>query len=96
MDADMLATATHRFRRSAASRSRPGFGLGLALVEGLVTGAGGELRLCHAGRHQRFGQPYPIACQHGDEMTVTVLLPTGAVPAAPPASPSAGVAAGTR
>jgi signal transduction histidine kinase len=96
MDADMLATATHRFSRSAASRSRPGFGLGLALVEGLVTRAGGELRLCYAGLHQRFGHPCPIPCQHGDEMTVTVLLPTEAVPAARPAPLAEGEAARIR
>jgi two-component system, OmpR family, sensor kinase len=86
MNPDMLATATHRFSRSPASRSRPGFGLGLSLVEGLVTGAGGELRLCYAGTHQRYGQNYPLACQHGDEMTVTVLLPAQPGPAARPAA----------
>jgi signal transduction histidine kinase len=85
MDPDLLATATHRFSRSAASRSRPGFGLGLALVEGLVTGAGGELRLCCRGTHQRFGHPDPLPCRHGDEMTVTVLLPAQPAPAPRPA-----------
>jgi two-component system, OmpR family, sensor kinase len=95
MDPEMLAIATHRFSRSAASRSRPGFGLGLALVEGLVTAAGGELRLCYAGTHQRSGHPYPIACQHGDEMTVTVLLPAQPAPAARPAPSCEGEAAGT-
>ncbi len=49
MDPDFLASGTHRFSRSPASRSRPDFGLGLALVEGLVTEAGGELRLCCRG-----------------------------------------------
>jgi signal transduction histidine kinase len=87
MDPDLLATATHRFSRSAASRSRPGSGLGLALVEGLVTRAGGELRLCYAGSHQRFGHPYAVDCQHGAEMTVTVLLPTHPSHAADPALP---------
>jgi signal transduction histidine kinase len=87
MEPDMLAAATQRFSRSAASRSRPGFGLGLALVEGLVTGAGGELRLCCRGTHQRFGRPAPVACQHGHEMTVTVLLPA---PPPPPLHPAAG------
>jgi two-component system OmpR family sensor kinase len=77
MDPSMLATATHRFSRSPASRSRPGFGLGLSLVEGIVSRAGGELRLCSAGTHQRFGHSYPTACQHSEAMTVTVLLPHG-------------------
>ena len=46
----MLATATRRFARSAESRPREGFGLGLSLVEAIVLGAGGELRLCFAGQ----------------------------------------------
>lgn len=75
MDPDLLATATRRFTRSAASRSRPGFGLGLSLVEAIVASADGELRLCYAGTHQRFGRPLPVACQHGEAMTITVLLP---------------------
>lgn len=75
MDPDMLATATHRFSRSAASRSRPGFGLGLSLVRGIVSRAGGELRLCYAETHQRFGHSYATPCQHTQAMTVTVLLP---------------------
>ena len=84
MDAELLATATRRFTRSAASRSREGFGLGLSLVESLVTRAGGELRLCSGGRHERYGLapasgegPAAAPCGHGDEMTVTVLLPPG-------------------
>ncbi|MCW2804831.1 MAG: ATP-binding region, ATPase domain protein [Propionibacteriaceae bacterium] len=75
MDAALLATATHRFTRAAESRSRPGFGLGLSLVEAIVTHADGELRLCYAGTHQRFGRLHPARCEHGDEMAVTVLLP---------------------
>jgi signal transduction histidine kinase len=75
MDAALLATATHRFTRAAESRSRPGFGLGLSLVEAIVTHADGELRLCYAGTHQRFGRLQPARCEHGDEMAVTVLLP---------------------
>ena len=42
----------------------------------LVTGAGGELRLCHGGRHATFGRPAPAPCTHGPAMTVTVLLAT--------------------
>jgi signal transduction histidine kinase len=90
MDAGMLAAATQRFTRSAASRSRPGFGLGLSLVEAIVSHAGGELRLCYAGTHQRFGHPYPVACRHSDEMTVTVLLPTYTRSTAPAAGPTPG------
>ncbi len=75
MDPAMLATATRRFARSAESRPREGFGLGLALVESIVTGAGGELRLCFGGVHERFGQTTAGPCGHDDAMTVTVLLP---------------------
>lgn len=77
---DLLATATGRFTRSAEARSRPGSGLGLALVEQLVVAAGGELRLCHDGTHWSAGQPAPVPCDHDDAMTVTVLLPA-ALPA---------------
>ena len=75
MDPDLLAGATERFTRSAAARSRPGAGLGLSLVEQMVTHAGGELRLCHAGHHSSHGWPHPeVACDHGDAMTATVIL----------------------
>lgn len=77
MDAELLATATRRFTRAASSRSRAGFGLGLSLVEALVARAGGQLRLCSGGRHQKYGAAGPdeVACTHDDAMTVTVLLP---------------------
>ena len=45
MSSELLATATRRFHRAPEARSRPGSGLGLSIVEELVTGAGGELRL---------------------------------------------------
>lgn len=75
MDAAMLATATHRFARAAESRTREGFGLGLSLVESIVARAGGELRLCHDGVHERFGTLRDVPCDHDSSMTVTVLLP---------------------
>jgi signal transduction histidine kinase len=75
MPASLLATATQRFARAEEARSRPGAGLGLALVAALVTGAGGELRLCHGGHHACEGRPAPVPCGHGSAMTVTVLLP---------------------
>jgi signal transduction histidine kinase len=81
MDAKMLAAATRRFSRSVESRSQPGFGLGLSVVEAIVSAAAGELRLCYAGTHQSFGHLHSAPCEHGDEMTVTVLLPhTNAAP----------------
>jgi len=71
----LLARATGRFTRSDEARSRPGAGLGLALVEQLVIAAGGELRLCASGHHARHGGPVPVECDHDASMTVTVLLP---------------------
>ena len=75
MEPALLATATGRFTRASEARSRPGAGLGLALVDGLVARAGGELRLCHAGHHHPSGSVESgVRCDHGPEMTVTVLL----------------------
>lgn len=75
MDAHLLATATRRFTRAPESRTRPGYGLGLSLVERIVTDAGGELRLCFAGEHQSTGHTTREPCTHGPAMTVTALLP---------------------
>ncbi|MCK9824437.1 ATP-binding protein [Nocardioides cavernae] len=79
----LLATATHRFARAEEARARPGSGLGLSLVDALVTEADGELRLCHDGRHASTGRPAAPRCAHGPEMTVTVLLPTVLLPTEP-------------
>ncbi|MFC4785832.1 ATP-binding protein [Nocardioides sp. MAHUQ-72] len=87
MEPALLATATRRFTRSAGSRSREGFGLGLSLVESLVNRAGGELRLCSGGHHERYGAASGVPCEHDDRMTVTVLLPAvrSSSPTHPPA-----------
>lgn len=75
MPAELLEAATQRFARAPEARSRPGAGLGLSLVEALVVGRGGGLRLCSGGRHVRHGGAAEVACAHDDRMTVTVLLP---------------------
>jgi two-component system OmpR family sensor kinase len=75
MDAALLSTATQRFARAPEARPRPGAGLGLSLVDSIVTNAGGQLRLCSHGRHQRFGADFEVDCDHDERMTVTVLLP---------------------
>ena len=75
MPPDLLAQATRRFSRAPEARSRPGSGLGLALVEHLVTRVGGEVRLCHGGHHASSGTPADVPCLHDDRMTATVLLP---------------------
>ncbi|HWJ80629.1 MAG TPA: HAMP domain-containing sensor histidine kinase [Nocardioides sp.] len=77
---DLLGRATARFTRASDARSRPGTGLGLALVEQLVTEAGGELRLCAGGDHAAWGPPAPVPCDHGGEMTATVLLRAASPP----------------
>lgn len=77
MPPDLLGEATRRFSRAPEARSRPGSGLGLALVEHLVVRSGGELRLCHGGHHAATGSPADVPCRHDDRMTVTVLLPLG-------------------
>jgi signal transduction histidine kinase len=83
MDADLLATATERFTRADDARSRPGAGLGLALVETLVLGAGGRLRLCAHGTHRGVGPATSLPCEHDERMTVTVLLPQVSPPPDP-------------
>ncbi|MGH3425034.1 MAG: sensor histidine kinase, partial [Nocardioidaceae bacterium] len=75
MDPETLAVAPQRFARSPGARSRPGSGLGLALVESALVQLDGGLRLCFDGRHETFGHPFALACEHGPRMTVTVLLP---------------------
>jgi signal transduction histidine kinase len=75
MPPDLLETATRRFARAEDARGRPGAGLGLAVVESLVTSAGGALRLCHDGHHTTHGREVAVGCDHGRGMTVTALLP---------------------
>jgi two-component system OmpR family sensor kinase len=80
MPADLLIQATRRFSRAAEARSRPGAGLGLSIVEQLVTGTGGELRLCHSDRHVSSGTPTEVRCRHDDAMTISVILPAATAP----------------
>jgi two-component system OmpR family sensor kinase len=75
MDPELLATATRRFTRAPESRAKAGFGLGLSLVAASVGRAGGQLRLCYGGRHEVYGEPMEVDCDHGPAMTATVLLP---------------------
>lgn len=75
--ADFLARATDRFTQAAPSRGQ-GSGLGLALVEAIVTAHDGELRVCAQGLHHVVapGHRSPEACRHPVAGTaVTMVLP---------------------
>ncbi|MDQ1635149.1 MAG: hypothetical protein QOJ32_1958 [Frankiaceae bacterium] len=79
MPAEFLPHAVERFRQAGRSRSGPGHGLGLALVDAVVTAHRGQLRICSNGAHHH--QPVDdralaaSACRHPDAgTTVTVLL----------------------
>jgi two-component system OmpR family sensor kinase len=77
MDATFLAQATGRFTRADTARTTPGTGLGLAVVDAIITAHHGQLRLCSNGIHHRRGSEYPYACDHPVAgTTITVLLPT--------------------
>ena len=76
MVSDFLPVAVERFIRGDDAHSRPGTGLGLALVDALVRHHGGELRLCSAGAHHRVSPTLLFPCQHPNAgTTVTVGLP---------------------
>ncbi|MBA2952617.1 HAMP domain-containing protein [Nocardioides sp. MAH-18] len=75
MPPELLDQATRRFSRAVEARSRPGAGLGLAIVERLVVAAGGELRLCYGDHHRSIGTATHVPCSHDARMTVTVILP---------------------
>lgn len=80
MPAEFLPHAAERFRQAEAARGGPGSGLGLALVDAIVTAHGGQLRICSAGRHHR--QPAAsrevagVACAHAESgTTIATVLP---------------------
>jgi signal transduction histidine kinase len=78
MAPELLGEATQRFTRAAHARARPGAGLGLALVEQIVTDVGGELHLCSGGAHTNHGNAAPFTCAHSDAMSATAILPIAA------------------
>ncbi|WP_433088879.1 ATP-binding protein [Dactylosporangium sp. CA-052675] len=76
MPAEFLPHAAERLARAGTARSTPGTGLGLSLVDAIVTAHGGRLRCC-SGRAHHHPQQTPLPCAHpGTGTTVTVLLPT--------------------
>ncbi|SHN30521.1 sensor histidine kinase [Actinacidiphila paucisporea] len=77
MEPQFLPHATERFSRADASRTSPGSGLGLSLVESIVRAHHGELRMCSGtAHHHGAGHPAHPTCRHpGTGTTVTVVLP---------------------
>jgi two-component system OmpR family sensor kinase len=80
MRPEFLPHAAERFRQDEASRSGPGAGLGLSLVDAIATAHGGQLRICSAGPHHHRPSPNAElaheACAHPlTGTTVTLLLP---------------------
>ena len=80
MASDFLRHAAERFRQGAASRTGPGAGLGLALVDAILTAHHGQLRICSTGRHHH--RPTAdialghVPCRHPEAgTTVSLLLP---------------------
>jgi signal transduction histidine kinase len=86
MPEEFLPHAAERFRQALPSRTGPGAGLGLALVDAIVTAHSGQLRICSSGRHHRRPTSHPeldqLACAHPETgTTITLLLPRVRVPA---------------
>jgi signal transduction histidine kinase len=84
---DFLPHAAERFRQAEASRSGAGSGLGLALIDAIVTAHAGQLRICSAGHHHRRpttrAELADIVCVHPEAgTTISILLPTFTTPTA--------------
>lgn len=78
--AAFLPHAAERFRRDAASRTGPGTGLGLSLVDAIVAAHRGQLRLCADGAHHlgyvADRRLAAVVCRHPESgTTISVLLP---------------------
>jgi len=77
MPAAFLPVAADRFRRGDDTRLQPGAGIGLALIDVLVSRHGGELRLCALGHHHRTSETLTFPCDHPETgTTATVALPS--------------------
>jgi two-component system OmpR family sensor kinase len=79
MPPEFLAHAPQRFRQLASSRHGRGAGLGLALVDAIVTAHHGQLRICSGGHHHAQPTAHPalaaVACAHASTgTTISILL----------------------
>jgi signal transduction histidine kinase len=75
MDSDFLPRAVERFSRADAARTTPGTGLGLSLVDAIVTAHHGELRICSHGTHHHTTRRFDLSCDHpaaGTAITVFI------------------------
>jgi len=78
MPGEFVPHAAERFRQDEVSRTGPGAGLGLSLVDAIVTAHDGQLRICSAGVHHC--QPTidvvarQVRCGHPDDGTAISLL----------------------
>jgi signal transduction histidine kinase len=70
---DFLSAAFGRFQRSDDARSRPGSGLGLALVAALVRRNDGELRLCRGTNHHSNSHRFDFPCAHPPDGTTATI-----------------------
>jgi signal transduction histidine kinase len=76
MPPEFLPHAAERLARADSARTTPGNGLGLSLVEAIVTAHDGYLWWCSATNHHH-PRLVPVPCTHPDTgTTITVLLPT--------------------
>jgi signal transduction histidine kinase len=75
MDPDFLPRAVERFSRADTARATPGTGLGLSLVDAIVTAHHGELRICSHGIHHHTTRRFDLSCDHpGGGTIITVLI----------------------
>jgi signal transduction histidine kinase len=75
MDPAFLPRATERFSRADTARTTPGTGLGLSLVDAIVTAHHGELRICSHGIHHRSTDRFDVGCEHpAVGTTITMLI----------------------
>jgi signal transduction histidine kinase len=80
MPAQFLPHAAERLTRADTARTTPGAGLGLSLVDAIVSAHHGQLWWCSGTTHHH-PQPIPVPCTHPDiGTTVTVLLPAAPEP----------------